>query len=221
MSRTTLSIAMTALLVPSVVAKTWYVGSFGADFTEIQPAIDAASPGDVVLVNPDKDYLGFVLGKGLTIRSRSARFRLRQDEDAVIANVAAGQSAQLSGMEWGGNYVHLFLTSCDGEVGVDDVSLGGVSLYQSLVTIDRCKLAPLTGIQAKAGPCGVSAIAITGSTVQLSSIIANGGPACFAAENGPAAMTVESSEVVLALPSLVGGKGGTSNDGCIWSCPHG
>lgn len=33
-------------------AKIWYIGSSGADFTDIQPAIDASTDGDVILCNP-------------------------------------------------------------------------------------------------------------------------------------------------------------------------
>ena len=52
MPRAMLCTLIIGLLVSSAIAKTWYVGGSGADFSEIQPAIDAAQDGDLILVRP-------------------------------------------------------------------------------------------------------------------------------------------------------------------------
>lgn len=59
-----------ALVLPGKAAvSTWIVednGGPGVDFTQIQTAIDAAAPGDTLLVMPG-NYTGFSLRKGMRI----------------------------------------------------------------------------------------------------------------------------------------------------------
>ena len=71
MKRALQSLALSAFvfLAPSAVAATIIVdddGGAGVNFTDIQPAIDFASVGDVILVHPGS-YSNFTLAKGLTI----------------------------------------------------------------------------------------------------------------------------------------------------------
>src|SRR5262245_60228990 len=90
---------LVALLASPVFASTWYVGGLGAQFDEIQPAIDAAAPGDVILVRAVKRYQGFILGKGLTIRASSTPFHLVDGAMAEIVGVDGAQAARVGGIE--------------------------------------------------------------------------------------------------------------------------
>ncbi|MEW6747991.1 MAG: hypothetical protein AB1486_35195, partial [Planctomycetota bacterium] len=58
---------LVTLAPASVASRTWIVALDGSgDFTQVQPAIDAASPGDIILVKPGT-YDSFILNKALTV----------------------------------------------------------------------------------------------------------------------------------------------------------
>src|SRR5688572_15701294 len=92
-------------LVPLCAADTWTVGpaGSGAQFTEIQLAIDAAQDDDVILVQ-DGTYQGFVVDKPLRILGNGNASITSLDPggdgvEAVIAqDIAAGEELVLSGM---------------------------------------------------------------------------------------------------------------------------
>ncbi len=89
--------------------KTWYVGGAGADFTDIPPAIAAASHGDVIIVRPGT-YSGFTLDKGVIIRSSSDVFAVT--DDILVTGISSGHQAGISGISshW------IAISNCDGEV---------------------------------------------------------------------------------------------------------
>src|SRR5262245_15243003 len=58
----------------------------GGDFTDIQPAIDAALDGDVILVEPGT-YTAFRLAKGVVIRSAAPGQRFDVQLDGAPAYV--------------------------------------------------------------------------------------------------------------------------------------
>src|SRR5215475_1684276 len=92
-------------------ASTWFVGGPDGQFDEIQPAIDQASPGDVILVRPGV-YEGFTLQRGLTIRASSAPFRLTYGSVATITNVPAVEVALLGGIVGTNDEVGIALQDC-------------------------------------------------------------------------------------------------------------
>src|SRR5262245_25879007 len=85
-------------------AKVWLVGGTGPDFTDIQPAIDAASDGDVVLVRPGL-YLPFTLSKGVMVAAAdvAAGFEVKIDpyvdlEGVVVTGIPQGLKGGIAGM---------------------------------------------------------------------------------------------------------------------------
>jgi hypothetical protein len=87
--------------------RTWVVDVFGgpgAHFTEVQPAIDTATPGDIILVRPGATafYQGFVVSKGLTITTESRGWWLRINPDIVVRGLPRGQTVMLKHLgAWG------------------------------------------------------------------------------------------------------------------------
>src|SRR5262245_38901988 len=99
MSRALLSLLTITLLVAPSLASTWYVGGSGADFDEIQPAIDAAQDGDVILVRPGS-YNTFTLSKGVMVRASSAPFTVTMTppDRVLVQNIGATKRAGIAGM---------------------------------------------------------------------------------------------------------------------------
>lgn len=78
----------------------WTVGGPGADFFNIQSAVDAAGSGDVILVNGGQ-YLGFAVdGKGLAIVEQAGADVLVRDGGGLsrVANLPAGETVLLRGL---------------------------------------------------------------------------------------------------------------------------
>lgn len=105
------------------------VGGAGADFTALQPAIDAAADGDILLVR-DGLYEPFsIAGKGLVITA-DAGATIRLDPGSLtVSGVPAGSAVSLTGLEsdafmFAGQLVHssvtLGLTSNVGPVSLRD-----------------------------------------------------------------------------------------------------
>ncbi|TAJ16762.1 MAG: hypothetical protein EPO68_10595 [Planctomycetota bacterium] len=87
-----------AVLGSALSAGVIYVGpvSSGAPFQQIQPAIDAAQAGDVVIVLPSQPtsaYPGFTLAKPVFVVAATPFF-----SGATITGIAAGSTAGVSGM---------------------------------------------------------------------------------------------------------------------------
>src|SRR5262245_7658642 len=119
------SIAVIVLLASTAPAKTWYVGGSQPDFNDIQPAIDAAQNGDVILVRPGK-YAPFTLDKGVMVRASTTPFEVDAVPPAsvVIHDLGVGLRGGIAGMNltlapvhsWNDAYETLVLQSCQGQV---------------------------------------------------------------------------------------------------------
>ncbi len=86
-----------AVLISSARAETFLVDAAGApdaDFTAMQPAIDAAAPGDTIMVR-DGDYDGFVLDRPLTVIAEQVGARFA--DTTVVRDIPAGTTASLTG----------------------------------------------------------------------------------------------------------------------------
>ncbi|MFO0984551.1 MAG: hypothetical protein U1E76_22975 [Planctomycetota bacterium] len=219
----------------STLGTTYLVGGPGSQFEEIQPAIDAAKDGDVILVRPLKRYQGFTLTKGITVRSSQGRFTLTDDADIEILLTAKQQVARLAGVEAIDNHTFLHVHDCAGPVVIDDVLVAeSVYSFTSMgMLISHCDDVHLTQVNlAVTGDYlfGYCPFFIWASRVQLVDVDCRGGdgwsdpyfdgnPTGSAAGAGLAC--VYGSSVVLAAPILIGGTGGKGGDGCGSLDPHG
>ena len=120
--RFTLSLAI-ALPVSSLDAATIVVDVHdgpGTDFTKIQPAIDAAQPGDVICVRGG-DYSSFTLTKGVAILGDTELFGpvVSFAPGVVIAAIPAGETVALHNLFMN----NLELKGCKGLVVADRLNL--------------------------------------------------------------------------------------------------
>lgn len=133
------SVALGVLLASHAAATTYVIdddGGPGVDFTDIAPAIAAASPGDVLLVRAGH-YSGFTLTKGLSIFGESGVIVGLDTHgfptgDPVVANLPNGQVAVLSNFQFF-SQGHMRITSCTGTVIVQHVTGGG---FQAITSRD-------------------------------------------------------------------------------------
>ena len=117
-------VAALGLCVPAAAQSEWIVDrTGGGQFTEIQPAVDAAAPGDRILVRAGS-YAGFRLGKGLAIEAAT----LVTVDSVHIADLPAAQWARVSGLASGGTVPGLpasvAVQRCAGPVLLADLTLG-------------------------------------------------------------------------------------------------
>ncbi len=104
----------------AVGQQTWLVDWYGnGDFTDMPPAVAAASPGDTIVVaNSDLNlYTPTLIDKGITLRQSYNYFTVF---DVQVANLPAGQRFALVG--WGGVF-NLNFTNCAGQVVLDRVDM--------------------------------------------------------------------------------------------------
>jgi len=126
-------IAAAALLASVAQASTWTVDAGGGgQFGDIQSAILASQPGDVVLVQPG-NYAPFTLDRGLTIIGYGTPIVVGP---ITIAGLPTPETAALVGIE----PTELRIRLCRGAVIVQD-------LHQlTSITVERCRDVRLTSI---------------------------------------------------------------------------
>ncbi len=188
-------------------ATTWIVdasGGSGASFTDIPPAIAAASPGDVLLVQPGS-YSGFVLDKGLAILG--------------YGNVVVAGPAQVLGIDAPQRALLLDLAAdeldvlgCTAAVVVRESSFGWAKISQSLdVRLAVCHLQspdqhastqPFAGVSVEQ-----SRLEIEGSYVQGSGYPLNFYTGVSFDDGGPAFLTSTSARLHASRCVAVGGNG--------------
>ncbi len=184
-----------------LLAGVWTVGGSGADFSEIQPAVDAALPGDTILVRPGS-YGPLLVEKGVLVRASEGMFLL--GFGATIRNIPAGSTAGISGATTVGYPIQV--RNNVGEVLLESLSL---QAGEHTLWVDNCANVSVTGanVSLSAG-LGGDAVLIESSTVRVSDYSFQGGSGgLFIARDGGAALRVADSRVALALGSLFGGHG--------------
>ncbi|MEW6743796.1 MAG: hypothetical protein AB1486_13660 [Planctomycetota bacterium] len=191
-------------------ARTWLVGGPGADFSEIQAAIDAASDGDVILVRPGS-YAAFTLSKGVVVRSSTDPFSIQGN--VFVTHVSAGLRAGVAGMALQGA---LHVLDSAGEIALGDVSIvadddTGLEIRSCVnVSVDELSAVP-DGVSDRSYEAGHQVL-VTASRVRFSAYEVRGAEGRYyptdAGARGGSAFWIEDSVAVLARGTAIGGRGG-------------
>ncbi len=210
----------------------------GIDFTQIQPAVDAAAEGDTILVR-EGTYLWFqVLAKSVTVVAdgdqvfvRPPAGQISSSAMIVIRDLAAGQEVLVRGLR---TSLGARIQDCLGAVWLDELECSGDSpttcsqfpihgaevLRSSRVTFTRCLLvaeqANPNHIWGFAGASGVKAL---DSSVQLFDCTIVGATGPNASPIGPAVagsagLSIATSTVTAVGCTIVGGGGGLNAPIC-------
>lgn len=206
-----------AALVPFLLAsalagqQTWVVDVEGnGDFVFLVDAVNAAAPGDIVLVNYWSGLpanLDFTLSKGLTIVGQGID-RAEVSGHLVITAVPAGQQVVLRSLQFSavtGAIARVSVVDCPGAVVFDDVVLDGawnhlfaqpalIVSNSPRVHVGRCQLTGAPGLGAT-----VASVTCTGTSIHGSTVVSGPGTTGVAVD---AAL----SRLSLAGCVLVGGS---------------
>jgi hypothetical protein len=101
-------------------------GGPGVDFTDIQPAVAVAVPGDILLVQPGS-YSAFTLYEGLTIVGQGPGVRVAGQ--IKVLSVDSGQVAVLASMKLQQNHVALAIEHVHGTLVLDGLEIDTLSTY--------------------------------------------------------------------------------------------
>jgi hypothetical protein len=196
-------------LASSALATTYVVDSNGGgQFTDIQPAIDAAQPGDVLLVLTGS-YGSFTLTKGLTIIGFAAPavagaasiLGIPPDETAVVVNFHPSL---------------LSIGGCMGPVLVQDVSSAAHVDVQQSADVRLLRVSA----QPPAGPT-VNGCTVNGSRVEIARCVFGGSdvPACTPSrppDGGIGLRLSHTCRVQVALSQIGGGSGSLCFDNNLY-----
>ena len=199
------------LLAPAAGATTWVVDAAGGgNFTSIQAAIDAASPGDVLLVKPGF-YTAFTLGKDLSILGTATG----PAPTVIGQSLLLMENAEIAGLRFG----TLELLGASGVVLLDEIEVtgSGVGLAAcdgmrvegcAQVHIARSLLHGMDGTPT----CESIGVGIVDSVVTLTGCTVTGGEGWgdgFLGYDGQEGLEISGdSAVLLAQSSVYGGNGG-------------
>jgi hypothetical protein len=213
-------VVVVGLLVSTVASQTvWTVSTPDG----IQPAIAAASPGDIlVLVNRGgfPDYSGFDLNKGLTIRGNNSRIGsspgIPNSRNTITINVPPGQAAHLERLDLSYSYspygtIGSHVIVAGGRVTFEDcgVSCGTrtpLAVTNALVTVVRGNFTATGYLYAAPG------IAATNSQLTIRDASVSGGsaacnpPVCSIPTNASPGVTLMGSTLHAERTAFVGGS---------------
>lgn len=240
------AVAFASLLAPirAATANVWIVAPSGGTFTDIQPAVDAASDGDVVLVK-NGSYGSFVVAnKTLSIVAEAGHSPFVTGA-VRIRNVPAGKSVLVAGLTAQGTsapvdtVTHgLYVSNCQGDVRLQDcvfralataAQSGAEVLNSPRVSFARCSVegSDASSQSSGAGP-GLRGL---GSQIAMYDAVLLGGEGwnsqCVASTScegsgGADGATLTSTYAFAANSTFEGGDGGNSLGTCptMGSCFH-
>ena len=210
------------LLAPLSAAGILTVGpaGSGAQFTEIQAAVDAAVDDDVILVKPGT-YQGIVVNKPLRILGDGTGVVriLGAGIGARVLGIGAGRELVLSGVEvraLSGSDPAVLLQDCPGTVLLEDLNVPVADYGWTGVRIQNCARAVV--LDSQISGAGAGALSAFGSEVWVANASLQGKANVF--DGGAEGMNLENSTLhawrtqilggnaVIASPKF-GGHGGT------------
>ncbi len=188
----------------------------GTQFTQIQPAIDAAQPGDVLFVRAG-NYRSFTLTVGLSIvaAGSAAPNNVVVDPGVVIRDVPVGQTVALRGLFLG----NLEITDCAGLVTADvlNLALGGALLGPGdtcVLDVTDCADVRMRqfGINPGAGS-GRDGVRVTRSRFEADGVSIDGARGQPGDDGGIGLICGDSSEIVISFGRVRGGTASFSGGG--------
>jgi hypothetical protein len=205
----------------------------GGAFTSIQAGVDAAQPGDVVLVMGGY-YSGFTLAKPITVIGVGNAYVVNGNGTATIQNITAGQRAVIVNLIT----THMAATNCAGHVIVVDCRSSNTSVSQCAdmrfnrdlvigltVSGSRVEVAgqPYAGLSPsfvtgapQPGRPGIACSSSSRVHVALSNIEGLPGESSqyyYGSDGGPGLQLNTGDVVILAGSHIIGGTEG-------WGFPH-
>ena len=214
-----LSLVLALLAVPA--ASTWTVDDDGpADFTQITDAVEAAAPGDVLLVEPGT-YSAFALTRRLTILGRAAGHR--PHVEGVTHVTASGFT--LAGLAFDA----LQVSGAPDRARIDDCSVGvdGDAEVPWALTVDGCQQIVISRTQVQGSKAysqtqqfflGGSGLLVSTSNATLVQCQIDGASGFdapsvgFVGGDGGIALHIEeNSRAVVVASHLKGGRQGQSS----------
>lgn len=213
--------ALTALGLPAAAQTVWVVDAAagpGADFSAIQPAVDAASTGDLVLIRPGTYAESVVVDSlGLELQADGGPVVVN---DLAVTGVPGGTHVGVRGLDLAA-LGSLDIASCDGPVWIDGMdspplSEGGATgsiVVSDDVVLRDCRLASVFFLTA--------GLSVRDSRVLLVDCDLTGGDAFAIPEfafPGAAGLELQHSVVFAQSSRFVGGAGappdfGTAGEG--------
>jgi hypothetical protein len=209
--------------LPYGQGKLWIVDKAGApgfDFTEIQPAVDAAGEGDTVVIRTSfpSHYAGFTVeGKSLVIKAEVGHYV--QVEDSVVRNLSAAESVTLRGLE----ISQATLLSSDGPILLEEVGVSTIFFFCNVlksqliisdcdaVVLSRCTLQGYGGTTS-----GLPGVSISHSTVHMYETDARGSQPSVKHTKGGSGVQVLSGSFLFASGGTI--MGGCGADGDLLTC---
>ena len=233
-SRTMRMLGLAPLLVAAPAwAGTWVVdddGGPGVHFTDIPPAIAAASTGDLIVVRAGQ-YSAFTLDKAIVIRGETG---VNVAPDVVIENILPGTKCALSTC----HLTTMVVRNCDGGVLLESLNLvqpspGGNDVGSfEYVMVENCNDVRLRSCSllgsSSSNNVNSSTVGMTvwNSRVEIVSSslrgqVGEGENECgIPTEGGAGLLCFTSSRAHAALSSIRGGDGGLL-DSCAWGTQSG
>ena len=190
--------AVLAGAMPCVANKVWVVAPSGpADFSQIQPAVDAASDGDTILVKPGS-YPGFTIDdKALSVVGDTGAL-FHALGTISVRNLSAGKTAVLGNfITWAASSPAMRVRNSTGSVRVQAAQFGVTSFQTS---------SPTAAVEIlSCGDVFLTACSLTG---------ADGAPNVngSVARPGGNGMTADASNVAIYDCTLQGGRGGNGGN---------
>ncbi len=155
--------------------RTWTVdANGGGQFTTVEPAILAASPGDLILVRAGR-YPGFLIDRGVTVVSQGATlFQTLHNPVIAVRDVPAGQRVVVKGFFSSSLPMIFGASNTQAQVVFEDMYGEGNVIRAPNVTFRRCTLISGFGLRVTDGGAVVTQCTLMGQaplTVTRSNVV--------------------------------------------------